>query len=173
MEFQRKAEYGGREKQWGCREDYCTTPYVIVRREIISKHTSSLSDSEVERLVKATRGLIELDIKEVVDEYLKTGTISREPDHPTNTVNPYTGNWAERLHDINHLREILSNEGFKVDILPGYYANSKTNHPLKRFAGILLNPLITVLKEKSLVFAPFYVIYGRKGELLKSNSVRS
>jgi hypothetical protein len=162
MEFQKKAEYGGRKKEWGCREDYLTTAYIIVRREIISKHAPELSDSEVELLAKATRGLIEADIKEVVDEFLKTGNICREPDHPTNTVNPFTGNWAERLHSIDHLREILSNEDFEVDIIPGFYANSKTNRPLKRFMGILLNPLISILKERGLIFAPFYTICAKK-----------
>ena len=167
MEFQRKAEYGGREKTQGCREDYLTKAYIIVRQEIISKHAPSLSDVEIQRLAKATRGLIEPDIKEAVDEYLKTANIPQGPTHPTNTVNPYTGNWAERLHDIEHLKEILSNEGFKVDILAGYYANSKTNHPLKRFMGIALNPLIRMLKYKGLFFAPFYTIYARKGESLR------
>ena len=162
MEFQRKAEYGGREKEEGCREDYLTKAYIIVRQEIISKHAPSLSDVQVRRLAKATRGLIELDIKEAVDEYLRTTNTPQEPTHLTNTVNPYTGNWAERLHDIEHLKEILSNEGFKVDILAGYYANSKTNHPLKRFMGIVLNPLIRILKNKGLYFAPFYTIYARK-----------
>ncbi len=166
MNFQRKAEYGGREKKQGCREDYLTKAYLIVRQEIISEYAPSIPDAEVRRLAKATRGLIEPDIKEVVDEYLKTGSIPREPEHPTNTVNPYTGNWAERLHDINHLREILTNEGFKVDILAGYYANSKTNHPLKRFMGIVLNPMIRMLKDKGLFFAPFYTIYARQGESL-------
>lgn len=165
-EFQKKAEYGGREKSRSCREDYLTKAYLIVRQEIISKHAPSLSGAEVRRLAKATRGLIEPDIKEAVDKYIKTGNITREPDHPTNTVNPYTGNWAERLHDIEHLKEILSNEGFKVDILAGYYANSKTNHPLKRFMGIVLNPLIRTLKNKGLFFAPFYTIYARKGSSL-------
>jgi hypothetical protein len=167
MEFQRKAEYGGREKEEGCREDYLTKAYIVVRQEIISKHAPSLSDTEVRRLAKATRGLIEPDIKEAVDEYLKTANIPQELDHPTNTVNPYTGNWAERLHDVNHLKEILSNEGFKVDILAGYYANSKTNHPLKRFIGIVLNPLIRIMKDKGLFFAPFYTIYASKGGSLK------
>ncbi len=162
IEFQRKAEYGGREKTQGCREDYLTKAYIIVRQEIISKHAPSLSDAEVRRLAKATRGLIEPDIKEAVDEYLKTANTPQEPTHPTNTVNPYTGNWAERLHDIEHLKEILSNEGFKVDILAGYYANSKTNHPLKRFMGIVLNPLIRILKSKGLFIAPFYTIYANK-----------
>jgi len=54
-----------------------------------------------------------------------------------------------------------------VDILAGYYANSKTNHPLKRFIGIVLNPLIRIMKDKGLFFAPFYTIYASKGGFLK------
>ncbi|UCH06154.1 MAG: hypothetical protein JSV55_08375, partial [Deltaproteobacteria bacterium] len=84
--FQRKAEHGGREKKQGCREDYLTKAYLIVRQEIISKHAPSLSDPEVRQLAEATRGLIEPDIKEAVDEYLKTSNIPQEPTHPTNTV---------------------------------------------------------------------------------------
>ncbi|MCH7555935.1 MAG: hypothetical protein IIB56_00595 [Planctomycetes bacterium] len=169
IEFQRKAEYGGREKEEGCREDYLTKAYITVRQEIISKHSASLSDEDVQRLAKATRGLIEPDIKKVVDEYLKTGEIRQEPNHPTNTVNPHTGNWAERLHNIEHLKKILLNEGFKVDILAGYYANSKSNHPLKRFMGIVLNPLIRILKSKGLFIAPFYTIYANKSGASEKN----
>jgi len=160
MKFQTAAEYKGRERKSWYKESYCTRPYVEVRKEIISGRAPKLSNPELERLVRATRGLIESDIKQVVDEYIRTGEISREPDHPTNTCNPYDGNWAERLMDANHLKEILLKEGLKVDILSGYYG-SQNNRP-REFAAVLLNYLISLLKEKGLFLARFYTIYARK-----------
>lgn len=158
--FHITAEYEGRERKSWYKESYCTRPYVEVRKEIISGHAPRLSNPQVERLVQATRGLIESDIKQVVDEYVKTGEICREPDHPTNTCNPYDGNWVERLMDANHLKDVLSKQGFKVKVLSGYYGSQ--NNRLREFAAVLLNCLISLLKEKGLFLARFYTIYARK-----------
>lgn len=160
-EFQRTAEYGGRVKKAECREDFCTRAYIEVRSEIISNHARSLSDSEVERLATATRGLIEPDIKKVVDEYLKTGEIFREPEHPTNTVNPYTGNWAERFLDFELLCRILSENGFDAKVLGGYYGG-KTGNITKKATGVLLNMFVRTFKRMGLFAAPFVTIYATR-----------
>ena len=160
--FHKKAEYGGRKWKQGCRDDYLTTAYLTVRKEIISKYASSLSGSEVEQIAKATRGLIEPDIKSVIDEYLKTGGICRQPDHPSNTVNPYTGNWAERLHNIDHLLKVMTDAGFTAEVLPGYYGGSACNNPVKRAMGTFFNCVISTLGSKGLILAPFYTLYARK-----------
>jgi hypothetical protein len=160
MRIQREREYTDREKTWGHKERDCLRAYLDVRKEIISHYAPELSDGEIERLGKATRGLIESDIKQCVDEYVRTKTITREPDHPTNTCDPYTGNWAEHLMDIGHLRAILSDEGFTVDIISGHYGSS--SNPIKRFVGACLNTLMGAFKKHALVFAPFYVICAKK-----------
>lgn len=155
-----KAEYTDRPRMWGHKERDCLRAYLDVRKEIVSQHAPSLPTAKIDLLARATRGLIQPEIEACVDDYLTTGKISRQPDHPTNTCDPYTGNWAEHLMNINHLRRVLLNNCFKVDILPGYYGNSYS--PLKRVAARLLNYLITYLKAKGLMLSPFYTIYGRK-----------
>ena len=160
MRKHKKLEYGDREKQWGHKERDSLRAYFSVRKEMISQHAPSLSDAEIERLARATRGLIESKIKECVEESLESGEIPLEPDHPTNTCDPYTGNWAEHLMDIGHLKTILSNGGFTVDILSGYGGSS--NNIIKRLVGSFVNPLISMSKEKGLVIAPFYTLYARK-----------
>jgi hypothetical protein len=159
----RRAEFGGRKQDhWGCREDYLVTPYLQERATIIKAHAADLSEPQIWELAASTRGLVAKDIVAVVDDFRRSGRISRQPDHPTNTVNPHTGNWAERLHDLPRLRQTLSECGFSVAILPGYYANSPSNRLVKRWAGAVLNPIITLLGKRGLCVAPFYTVLATR-----------
>jgi len=159
MKFHHKTEYLGRESRPGLKETYCTEAYVEVRERIIRDREPSLSEDDVANLVRATRGLVESDIAAVVDEFAQTGTISRQPDHPTNTCNPFDGNWAERLLDTAHLSEVLRKEGFEVDVLPG--GHGAEPRMLKRALGACLNRLIGLVGRRGLALAPFYALYGR------------
>lgn len=159
-----EAEYKDREKEWGYKERDCIRAYFAVRKEIISDCAHKLSEAEVDSLAKATRGLIESEIRECIERYAKSGDSPPEPDHPTNTCDPFTGNWAEHLMDINELTRILSCGGFEVDIKAGYYPHTSKDFR-KRFLAHLLNPLISLLKSKGLVLSPFYTVYGRKARI--------
>ncbi|MEA3392207.1 MAG: hypothetical protein U9Q91_04440 [Candidatus Marinimicrobia bacterium] len=153
-------EYKDRNKEYGHKKRDCLRSYFNARKDIISSHVPSLSSTDVERIAKATRGLIASEIRDCVDEYLAVGKITRKPDHPTNTCDPYTGNWAECLMDIKHLKNILLRCGFEVSILNGFYKNS--NNVIKVIVGRFLNLLIYLCKDKGIMFAPFFTIYARK-----------
>lgn len=152
-------EYRDREKIWGWKERDSLRSYRSIRKELVSQYAPTLSGAEIDRLARVTRGLIVSDIEKCVKEYLGTGRIPRKPDHPTNTCDPYTGNWAEHLMDVKHLRQVLCDEGFEVSIMCGYYGTP--NSAVKRLIGRCLNPLISVLRGNGLMLAPFYVVYAR------------
>ena len=152
-------EYKDRDKVWGHKERDSLKSYLSIRKEIVLQYAPTLSGEEVDRLARATRGLIVSDIEKCVKEYLETGRVSRKPDHSTNTCDPYTGNWAEHLMDVKHLRQVLCDEGLEVRILSGYYGTP--NSAIKKLIGSCLNPLIFVLREQGLMLAPFYVVYAR------------
>ena len=160
-----RAEFEDRIKEQGHKERDSSEAYFEIRKQIISNYAPSLSNREVERLSKATRGLIEPEIGKCVEEYLRTGKIPRQPNHPTNTCDPYTGNWAEQLMDINHLKGILLKKGFNVDIKPGYYSGTSLSY-FQRSAALFLNFLIALFKRRGLILSPFYTIYARKTECL-------
>jgi len=42
-------------------------------------------------------------------------------EHPTNTCDPYTGNWIEHLMNPYHLQETLIFNGFNAEVLPIYW----------------------------------------------------
>lgn len=158
-------EYTDRQSIWGHKERDSLRSHLGIRREIISVLDPSLPAEVVERLAKATRGLKREDIIQCVEEYERIGRISYRSDHPTNTCDPYTGNWSERLMATEYLKAILSHEGFDVQILSGYYGFSDRLY--KQMIRGTLNGFLSVLKSKGLLLAPYYVIYAHRNILSK------
>lgn len=158
-------EYKDREKKYGHKGRDCLRSYLSVREDMILQYSKKLNEvlteNEIEELAKRTRGQIEADIQKCVDEYFKTKEFPQGPNHPTNTCDPYTGNWTEHLMDPYRLVEILAKRGFEARILSGYYGRSK--NLTKRVLGKFLNIFIGKFERQGIRAAPFYTIYGRRG----------
>jgi len=161
MKSQREVEYKDRERKWGHKERDCLRAFLKVREEIIRKYAQDLTEKEIEHLARVTRGMIEADIKKCVNEYLKTGDFPQEPSHPTNTCDPYTGNWAEHLMDPYLLKDVLSKAGFKVAVFSGHYYGRRESDA-KRLLASFLNLAIYIFKKQGIRIAPFLTIHGQR-----------
>ena len=159
-----KAELLGAEKAWGWKDRDCPTAFAQVRASIIVGHLASrgvqLDETVVSQWVSRTRGMADWDIRREVDIYLQTGRLPQEPDHPTNTCDPTTGNWAEHLMDPFWLAYILTQEGFETDVLCGY-CGSQGNR-LRRLVKKILNVGIHFSGRAGLYIAPFYALHARR-----------
>lgn len=156
-----RCELLDREQVFGRKERDPLESYSKIRRRLIKNLNLDLSEDQVAYLVTATRGLIEYDIKKAVNEFSTSGTITlkqKYPQYPSNTCDPYTGNWAEHLMDVYQLRNVLQNENFQADIWCGYYGDSNTL--LKCLAARSLNLLIKSSGRHGLVFSPFFTLCG-------------
>jgi 2-polyprenyl-3-methyl-5-hydroxy-6-metoxy-1,4-benzoquinol methylase len=153
-------EYRDREKKYGRKPTDATQAIIDLRREIIVKYYPKLSSIEVENLTKLTRGLVVSDIRIAVDEYIETGICPYKPLHPTNTCDPYTGNWFEHLMNPDQLTRVLSASGFNSKIICGYY--SSPNNIAVHFIKTILNLVIGVMGKKGLFFAPYFVLMAKK-----------
>lgn len=156
-----RCELVDREQVFGSKKRDPLEAYSTIRRKLIKDLNLDLSEDQVDYLVAATRGLIEYDIKKAVNEFSTSGTITlkqKYPQYPSNTCDPYTGNWAEHLMDIYQLRNVLQSENFQADIWRGYYGDSNTL--LKCLAARSLNLLIKNLGRRGLVLSPFFTLYG-------------
>ncbi len=151
-----ECEYEDRKKEWGHKERDSLKSYFDVRKQIISRYDSKIEGKEVERLAKRTRGLIQHDIEKCVDEYKKTGNISYRPKHPTNTCDPYTGNWAENLMETEWLESILRESSCNVKILSGFWET--TGPTVTRHINKIKNKIIKHLGSKALCLSPYYVV---------------
>lgn len=169
MKQQIEIENKDRVKKHGYKKRDCLKAYLKVREEMIAKYNKELTNNEVKRLARVTRGMMGPDIYQCVDKYLKTNEFPLEPAHPTNTCDPYTGNWAEHLMDPYYLKEVLLQTGFEVEVLGGYW--SPTEKSIKNCLGKFLNIIIHLFKKQGIKAAPFYSIYGTRAakELRKTN----
>jgi hypothetical protein len=158
--MQNIAEYLGRQKTEGWKERDLEKPFLQLRYEIIKELAPQLEQSKIDFLAKHTRGLTIDDIKTCVTEYIQTGTIEYKINHPTNTCDPYTGNWTENLIDLNYLRNVVSKKGFEVEITNSFYSYSKSK--LVNILKEVLNFLMVVFGKKVLFISPSYTLIAKK-----------
>ena len=157
-------EYHDKDKRSPTIISDCVKSYLSMRREIIINHARSMNremaESEIEALARCTRGLIKADICKAVDVYLEKRVLPKQLRHPTNTCDPDNGNWCEQLLDHSYLKRLLSDAGFRVKILSGYYGRG--TNPVKRRVKKLLNIGIRVLGGQGIRLAPFFTLYGER-----------
>ena len=132
-----------------------TFSFSSLRRRIIEPLLPEASRHELDRLTAATRGLHKADIQTAVHQFLQNGHMV-EPEHPTNTCNPETGNWCERLIDLTSIRNQLQDRGWQVHLEPGLYG--PRSGLAQKMAVRLLNSAIALASPHSLAIAPVYLL---------------
>ena len=153
-------ELEGQEKMPGYKERDTHEAFLEVRKKIISNYAPTLEEAEVKYLASATRGLIKNDIKKYIDEYQMKGKISYQIHHPTNTCDPYTGNWCEHLISHRKLLKTIKKNNFYATILPGKYNTAGPMH--KKLIKLFINVLFQLGGRKFIFLAPYYIVKGNK-----------
>ncbi|MEN6355773.1 MAG: methyltransferase domain-containing protein [Armatimonadota bacterium] len=165
MKHQHRVENYDRDPDPGLRDADCSKAFVRERESIIKTYLTQLDrtmdDSKLAVLARRTRGLAMDDIKAAVDNLLDTGKMPNGLQHPTNTCDPYSGNWAEHLMDPYELGKTLVSQGFEFDVLCGYWRLG--SNPARRALCGLLNKAITLMNNRSaLAVSPYYVLTGTR-----------
>ncbi|MDX5586277.1 MAG: methyltransferase domain-containing protein [Aureibaculum sp.] len=158
--LQRKAEYKGLEKAQGWKEIDSSTSFLESREMIIRNKYPKLRDNEIELLSTKTRGLRKDDIENAVEDYIKTGKIIYQINHPTNTCDPYTGNWTENLINLEQLEKIVIKNNLTFNISNSFYSYS--NNKILNIPKLLLNQIIRALGTAHLFFSPSYTLEIQK-----------
>lgn len=151
-------ERRNREKTFGHKDRDALRSFMDIRREIISAYAPTLPAAAREELAVATRGLMKQDIERRVDEYRVKGSISYRPAHPTNTCDPWTGNWQEHLMNTEDLERILGEHASRVEVLTGYWSHS--DRTSRRLVKNAVNVAIRAAGRAGLVLAPYFVLYA-------------
>ena len=163
MAFQRQCELQGREATFGFYDRDALRPYVEIRREIIRRACSTLTPQEVETLATRTRGMREDDIVRAVTKYREQRVLPKELPHPTNTCDPYTGNWQEHLMEPSELVGVLSRAGFHADWFSGYFSGRHGSIVRRAFAKVG-NAVIGLLDKRAIRLGKFYTLYAVKDQ---------
>jgi hypothetical protein len=160
----RKVELKGKIRQQGEDDRNPEEALVAVRTKMILSYASDLSQHEADMLAQKTRGMRREDIIKAVNSFLSNGLIPKELEHPTNTCDPLTGNWCERLLNPYSLGHKLQEAGFSAKVLAGFYGSSGKDSKLKQSARYCANLAIAVSGNLGLQIAPYYCIYALGGE---------
>lgn len=171
-------EFTDRKKEYGHKEGYSLKAYSKIRRELIVEFSKDkLNPGEIENLTGLTKGLIKKDIEECVSNYIDSKSLpkSKEDKYPTNTCDPITGNWAERLMDPYDLIKIFTQNNFSSQVIAGVYENRKNLNiknfisklnlniaPLYNPLAKLINSFINFFPQSGLYLAPYYILYAFK-----------
>jgi 2-polyprenyl-3-methyl-5-hydroxy-6-metoxy-1,4-benzoquinol methylase len=140
--------------------EWAGTCFLEVRRKIIQAYHPALAENIIEQLATRTRGLRKDDIEKSVDVYLQTNELPNIIKHTTNTCDPITGSWTERLLTVNEYRSIYTKQQTILLLHLGFYNSSEKG--FKCFIAGFINQLIFVLGGWGIKIAPFIVLEGRK-----------
>lgn len=159
---QHRIEQNGRIGEDVTRNNDCKKSYYAVRVEIIKEYFPQLDNKTITMIAERTRGMRKNDILNVTAEYVHHNKIPSEVRHPSNTCDPFSGNWEEHLMDPFQLKNILQSHGFKVNILSGLrFAGEKKQEKILVY---ILNIPIRITKNSSLMLpiSPFYTIIASR-----------
>ncbi|MBC7866051.1 MAG: hypothetical protein H7X88_00830, partial [Gloeobacteraceae cyanobacterium ES-bin-316] len=131
--------------------------FIVLRRKIIEDNFPSFNHDEVIQLSQVTRGLNKPSILKAVNLLLTTGKMPEPDIHVTNTCNPLTGSWTERILPIKKYQEIYSSNGFYLQVHNGFYNNHAAG--LKKYLNIILNIIVKIAGKYA---APFISLVGYK-----------
>ena len=85
--------------------------------------------------------------------------LSYEIQHTTNTCDPISGSWCEHLIDFNWLLQVMKDNRYAIEILPGSYYDNNSGL-LYCILKKVLNIKIKLLGKAGLYIAPFYIVQG-------------
>ncbi len=131
-------------------------PFVVQRRNIITGAAPHLPGHAVSQLVTATRGLQKQDILVAVERYVREGICPQPPAHPTNTCDPETGSWSERMLDLDTYRQLMRAAGFDCTVQDGFY--NQVDPGRGAWLRWMANRLIPLSGHR---LAPYIVLVGR------------
>lgn len=161
MRIQQRMEYDDRVPSWGHKPVDTTESYLRARRKIIQNGSWDLSPDQVDRLAILTRGMKKCDIERCVDDFVRTGSLPIATKHPSNTCDPYTGNWCEHLIDLQWLKNVTQDAGFSTRLIGGFCGSRN-----RGFRGLIdraVDVVAATFPSQRLRLVPFYAVCAMKG----------
>lgn len=119
---------------------YAGQPFLKVRYSIIEDFDTAnqIDKKDKEELAKLTRGMNKADIQKATQQFLQNQGFPELLKHPTNTCDPISSSWTERLMTKEEYTEQFRQSGYEVSFHSGYY-NDVTSKGLKKTVLKMMN----------------------------------
>lgn len=125
-----------------------------IRCELIKSAFPQLDDKTIYQLALLNRGFIKEEIIKRIENYLETNQWPLPFPEKSNTRDPYSGAWVERLVSYTNYKNAAQHSGFEIQLLTGFY-NTHYRSPVKNFLSYLLNAILKIKHPWSLNLSPF------------------
>ena len=142
--------------------EFAGMSFLAIRKKIIETYLPSLPQNIISELAIRTRGLQKLDIEKAVDNYVKTNQLPITMQHATNTCDPITGSFTERLLTIKEYQQLYLQNNFKLAIYYGFY--NQFEGGIKSKVAQFFNFAIKLSRNQAKLISPFMVLVGRKSK---------
>jgi len=140
--------------------EFAGMAFFDIRKRIIHHHHPKLSSDALETLAAATRGMNKQDILLSIERFIEHGSVPFAPIHATNTCDPITGSWTERLLTAEEYDNIYKKAGFSLYFTNGFY--NQWQGGKKSIFLKAANTLISLAGTKGQTIAPFITLTGAK-----------
>ena len=137
------------------------TMYKKQRADHIKESVPAVNSTDLDQLVKLTRGRAFADFINAIDMYFKKQAIPPVEFLRSNTCDCKTGVWAENLITRQNYFDIIQQAGFKAEYTAGFWDTHYKYKVVNLVTG-LLNRLIKITGKKGYWFAPFVNITALK-----------
>lgn len=127
---------------------------MVLRKEIIRNEFPNLNEDLLNKLAVLNRGFTKHDILERVKLFSESGVLPKPLPHPSNTCDPYTGVWVERLVPVSDYRHSATDAGFEFQTLKGFY-NTHYAKSILNLIALLLNFILKLLPSRHVSLSPF------------------
>ncbi len=149
--------YGGTPGDHALFGETAIEPFIEIRRKVISTSAGDkLASEEINKLAILTRGLRKDDIEKAVEKYVFEKIWPVLLSHPTNTCDPVTGSWSERLLSFDEYKTIYAAAGFAVGFYNGFYNEYEATVKSKILS--IVNNLIPLTGHK---LSPFITLVSK------------
>lgn len=166
MQIQKEDEWKGSIQPGALKKD---APFREIRRRIIKDIVGGERSNEIDTLVSHTRGLNKADIERYCNNYMGGNELPSTIQHPTNTCDPITGSWTERLLSYREYHDIYEKNYFRLSIENGYY-NVHQSFPKGSFLRVL-NYMIKNFEKFGNFISPLVILVGIRFSQTKKNAV--
>lgn len=137
---------------------YAGMSFLEIRKKIINAIAPNLEETLLLQLAQKTRGLNKTDIEQAIINYLNNKIEPLLINHPTNTCDPITGSWTERLLTLKEYEEIHLRHDKTLLVHNGFYNSSEKG--VKSLLASVFNTIIKLLGSVGIMISPFIILEG-------------
>lgn len=135
--------------------------YKNQRAAYIKELVPAINSTDLDILVKVTRGKAFTDFTDAIDLYFKKQPIPAVEFLRTNTCDCRTGVWAENLITRENYADIIQTAGFTFEYTAGFW-DTHYKYGIVNLITRLLNRFIKITNKKAYWLAPFVNIIAAK-----------